>query len=304
MDIQQIRCFLAVAEALHFGRAAQAMDMLPASLSRQIRLLEDRFETRLFLRTTRNVALTEAGLAILDEARTLVAQADRFEQRIRAVRRSGTAVLKVGAIDSAAAGLMPQLLQLLREQRPEIEIQLIEQKTIHLLPRILSGSLDIAFCRPPDIRDPKIHFQTLFFETAVVALPEDHPLADRAELTVRDIAEEPLIVPDRRSRPHSHDLTIKLFTDAGLTARVAQIAEEKHSIVNLVATGTGLAIVPRWASRIAVPGVRFVPLILPEGAMRGKLILAAAWARGTRDDQRDALLAVLDENLQPIEDSA
>ena len=118
MDIQQIRCFLAVAEALHFGRAAQAMDMLPASLSRQIRLLEDRFETRLFLRTTRNVALTEAGLAILDEARTLVAQADRFEQRIRAVRRSGTAVLKVGAIDSAAAGLMPQLLQLLREQRP------------------------------------------------------------------------------------------------------------------------------------------------------------------------------------------
>jgi DNA-binding transcriptional LysR family regulator len=138
----------------------------------------------------------------------------------------------------------------------------------------------------------------------VVALPEDHPLADRAELTVRDIAEEPLIVPDRRSRPHSHDLTIKLFTDAGLTARVAQIAEEKHTIVNLVATGTGLAIVPRWASRIAVPGVRFVPLILPEGAMRGKLILAAAWARGTRDDQRDALLAVLDENLQPIEDSA
>ncbi|HRM73215.1 MAG TPA: LysR family substrate-binding domain-containing protein, partial [Paracoccus sp. (in: a-proteobacteria)] len=274
-------------------------------------------ETRLFLRTTRNVALTEAGLAILDEARTLVAQADRFEQRIRAVRRSGTAVLKVGAIDSAAAGLMPQLLQLLREQRPEIEIQLIEQKTIHLLPRILSGSLDIAFCRPPDIRDPKIHFQTLFFETAVVALPEDHPLADRAELTVRDIAEEPLIVPDRRSRPHSHDLTIKLFTDAGLTARVdrlapraefearvAQIAEEKHTIVNLVATGTGLAIVPRWASRIAVPGVRFVPLILPEGAMRGKLILAAAWARGTRDDQRDALLAVLDENLQSIEDSA
>ncbi len=154
MDIQQIRCFLAVAEQLHFGRAAQAMDMLPASLSRQIRLLEDRFETRLFLRTTRNVALTEAGTAILDDARTLVAQADRFEQRIRAVRRTETAVLKVGAIDSAAAGLMPQLLQLLRARHPEIEVQLVEQKSIHLLPRVLSGSLDIAFCRPPDIRDP------------------------------------------------------------------------------------------------------------------------------------------------------
>lgn len=304
MDIDQIKCFLAVADELHFGRAARALDMLPASLSRQIRLLEDRFETRLFLRTTRNVSLTEAGAAILEDARALVAQADRFEARIRTVRRAETAILKVGAIDSAAAGLMPQLMRLLRAAHPEIEIQLIEQKTIHLLPRLLSGSLDIAFVRPPDIRDPRIHFQTLFFETAVVAVPETHPLAGRGEVMIEDLADVPLIVPDRRSRPHSHDLTIKLLTDAGLAARIAQVAEEKHTIVNLVATGTGLAIVPRWASRIAVAGVTFVPLRIPEGTSRSKLILAAAWARGTRDDQRDTLLAVLDENLRAIESSA
>lgn len=304
MDIHQIRCFLAVAEELHFGRAAQAMGILPASLTRQIRLLEERFETRLFLRTTRSVALTEAGTTILEDARALVAQADQFEQRIRSVRRTGRPVLKVGAVDSAATGLMPQLLQLLRVKHPEIEVQLIEQKTIHLLPKILSGSIDIAFCRPPDIRDPNIHFQTLFFETAVVALPEKHPLADRVELNIRDLADMPLIVPDRRSRPHSHDLTIKLFTDAGLTARIAQVAEEKHTIVSLVATGAGLAIVPKWVSRMAVPGVAFLPLVVPEGTTRSKLILAAAWARGTRDDQRDALLAVLDENLDAIEESA
>lgn len=304
MDINQIRCFLAVADELHFGRAAQALDMLPASLSRQIRLLEDRFETRLFLRTTRNVSLTEAGAAILEDARALVAQADLFEKRIRTIRRRETAVLKVGAIDSAAAGLMPQLMQLLRATHPEIEIQLVEQKTIHLLPKLLSGSLDIAFVRPPDIRDPRLYFQTLFFETAVVAVPSDHPLARHDRLTIHELAGVPLIVPDRRSRPHSHDLTIKLFTDAGLTARIAQLAEEKHTIVNLVATGTGLAIVPRWTSRIAVSGVTFVALDSPEGTSRSKLILAAAWARGTRDDQRDALLAVLDENLQSIESSA
>lgn len=304
MDVKQIRCFLAVAEELHFGRAAQAMEMLPASLGRQIRLLEERFETRLFLRTTRNVTLTEAGAAILDTARALVAQADLFEEQIRTVRRAQTAVLKVGAIDSAAAGLMPQLLQLLRQHHPEIEIQLVEQKTINLLPKLISGSLDIAFCRPPDIRDPRLHFQTMFFETAVVAVPESHLLAKRSRVTIHDLADEPLIVPDRRSRPHSHDLTIKLFTDAGLTARIAQIAEEKHTIVNLVATGTGLAIVPRWAARIAVPGVSFVPLQLQEGSTRGKLILAAAWARGTRDVQRDALLSVLADNLQAIEASA
>lgn len=304
MDILQLRCFLAAADEMHFGRAAKSLDMLPASLSRHIKLLEERFETRLFLRTTRSVSLTEAGQAILEDARALVAQADRFEERLRGMRRSESPLLKVGAIDSAANGLMPQLLQLMRVHHPEIEIQLIEQKTIHLLPKILSGSIDIAFCRPPDIRDPKIHFQTLFYESAVVSLPDDHPLSGRPALSIQDLANAPLIVPDRRSRPHSHDLTIKLFTDAGLGARIAQVAEEKHTIVNLVATGAGLAIVPRWVSRIAVPGVAFVPLSVPDGSTRSKLILAAAWARGARDPRRDALLAVLEQNLTEIESSA
>lgn len=304
MQIYQLKCFLAVAETLHFGRAAQSLDLLPASLGRQIKILENQLETNLFLRTTRNVTITEAGRAILEDARNLVAQSERLEEKIRSIRASQVPVLRVGAIDSASAGLMPQLLQLLRKDQPDIEVQLFEQKTIHLLPKLLSGSLDIAFCRPPDVRDPRIHFRTLFYETAVVALPSDHPLAEKSEIFIEDLVDAPLIVPDRRSRPHSHDLTMKLFMDAGLTARVAQIAEEKHTIVNLVATGTGLAIVPRWTARIAVTGIKFVPLAISSGSLRSKLILAAAWSRGTRDPQRDALLDVLDRNLRDIEDTA
>lgn len=304
MDIAQLKCFLAAADALHFGRAAQSLDMLPASLGRQIRILEERLETRLFLRTTRSVALTEAGKAVLEDVRGLVEQAERIEARVREIRKADSSVLRVGAIDSAAAGLVPQLLQLMRAEHPELEVQIVEQKTIHLLPKLLSGSLDLAFCRPPDMRDPRINFRTLFFESAVVALPSDHPLAARAEVSIRDLVDAPLIVPDRRSRPHSHDLTIKLFLDAGLTARIAQVAEEKHTIVNLVASGAGLAIVPRWTSRIAVPGVTFVRLTIPEGTTRSKLILAAAWTRGARDPQRDALLATLEQNLAVIEASA
>ncbi|WP_083096021.1 LysR family transcriptional regulator [Pseudophaeobacter leonis] len=304
MDINRIRCFLAVADTLHFGRAAQSLDMLPASLGRQIRLLEDELEARLFLRTTRSVSLSEAGLSILEDARALVEQAARFEQKVRSVRRTETAVLKVGAIDSAAAGLMPQLMQLLREAHPEIEIQLIEQKTIHLLPKLLSGSVDIAFCRTPDFKDPRLQFHTLFFETAVVALRSNHPLASHAAIHISDLADEPLIVPDRRSRPHSHDLTIKLFVDAGLPARIAQVAEEKHTIVNLVATGTGVAIVPRWTSRLKVEGVTFVPIAMPERGSLSKLVLAAAWPRGIRDPMRDAVMAVLETHLKSIEASA
>ena len=126
MNIFQLKCFLSVAETLHFGRAAQSLDMLPASLGRQIKILENQLETKLFLRTTRNVALTEAGRAILEDARKLVAQSDQLEEKIRAIRKSETPVLRVGAIDSASAGLMPQLLQFLRADHPEIEVQLFE----------------------------------------------------------------------------------------------------------------------------------------------------------------------------------
>lgn len=301
MDINQVKCFLAAADTLHFGRAAQTLDMLPASLGRQIRNLETHLDTPLFLRTTRTVSLTEAATRILEDARALVAEVEAFERKVREVRKEQTAALKVGTIDSAAAGLMPQLLQLVRAEAPDLEIQIVEQKTIHLLPKLLTGSLDIAFCRPPDVRDPRLNFRTLFFETAVVALPDDHRLAQRDEIDITDLADEPLIVPDRRSRPHSHDLTIKLFVDVGLTARIAQVAEEKHTIVNLVAAGTGLAIVPRWTSRLRVKGVTFVPLNLPQGSPRSKLILAAAWARGARDPMRDVFLGVLDRHLAEIE---
>ena len=126
-----------------------------------------------------------------------------------------------------------------------------------------------------------------------MAFPEKHPLARRKSVSLRDIAEEPLIVPDRRSRPHSHDLTVKLFEEAGLTPRIAEVADEKQTIVNLVAARLGAAIMPRWTSRMAIPGVRFVPLKGTESAIARRLPLAVAWLRGSRDPTRDAILDVL-----------
>lgn len=304
MDLAQLRSFLAVAEHLHFGRAAQALGVLPASLGQKIKALEEQTETLLFQRTTRSVALTEAGAAILDEVRELLAQADQLDARLQAFGRAGAGVLRVGAIDSAAAGMMPRLLHHLRAEHPEIKVRLIEQKTVQLLPRLLNGGLDLAFCRPPDTRDPRLEFRPLFHESAVVALPKDHPLARRDAIAVIDLAEAPLIVPDRRVRPHSHDLTIRLMLEAGLTARIAQVADEKQTIVALVASGLGLAIVPRWTARLSVPGVRFVPLAVADGRPLSRLVLAAAWPRGTRDPRRTKLLATLERHLPEIEATA
>lgn len=304
MNLVQLRCFLAVADTLHFGRAAQRLDMLPASLGRHIKLLEEHLGAALIARTTRNVALTEAGELLVEGARDLLTRADLLEANLRETHRERSEVLRVGAIDSVAAGLLPQLLQDFKREHPGTDIELLEQKTIRLLPKLLTGRIDIAFVRPPELRDPKLTFKPLFSETAVVALREDHRLASRSTIRVYDMADEPLIVPDRRSRPHSHDLTVKLFLEAGLSARVAQIADEKQTIVNLVGTGIGLAIVPRWASRLAVAGVRFIPLEPLEGAAMSKLALSAAWLRGTRDPARDRLLETLDRHIGEYEATA
>jgi DNA-binding transcriptional LysR family regulator len=294
MDLHQLRCFVAAAEELHFGRAAQQLDMMPSALGRHVRLLEDDLGTRLLTRTTRSVALTEDGAAFLQQAQELLAQADRLAASFRARARDRAATIRIGAIDSAAAGLLPALLHDMRELQPEVAVQLVEDKTIRLLPRLLSGGLDLAFVRPPDRADKRLEFLMLFHETAVVALSSRHPFADRASLTIADLADEPLIVPERRSRPHSHDLTMKLFAEAGIRAHVVQVADEKQTIVNLVAAELGVAIVPKWTSRMAARGVSYVPLAM---SAMNRLPLAAAWTRGTRDPVRTKLIEMLKDRL-------
>jgi DNA-binding transcriptional LysR family regulator len=294
MDLHQLRCFVAAADELHFGRAARQLDMLPSALGRFIRLLEEDLGTRLMTRTTRNVALTDDGAVLLKDARGLLAQADALAVKFRARGRKQASTIRVGAIDSAAAGLLPILLQDFRKRRPEITVQLVEDKTIRLLPKVLSGRLDLAIVRPPESRDRRLEFLFLFQETAVVVVSDQHPLASKRRLTITDLADQPLIVPERRSRPHSHDLTMKLFAEAGLEARIVQIADEKQTIVNLVAAELGVAIVPKWTSRMAARGVRYVRLAASD---MNKLPLAAAWSRGTRDPIRDDMLDMLRGNL-------
>jgi DNA-binding transcriptional LysR family regulator len=269
--------------------------MLPAALGRNIRLLEEALGTRLFHRTTRNVSLSQDGAAILHDAAALIARADDLAKRFRQAGRSRAQTLRVGAIDTAAAGLIPMLLQDFRADNPAIAVRLREDKTIRLLPKLMSGAIDLAFVRPPERRDKRIMFYDLFHESAVVAVPAAHPLGRRKTLSIRSLVGQPLIVPDRRSRPHSHDLTVKLFGAAGLPPTIGQVAEEKQTIVNLVAAEIGLAIIPRWASRFAVPGVRYIKLTGPRE--QSILPLAAAWVRGSRDPARDALLATLRRHL-------
>lgn len=295
MELHQLRCFVAVADELHFGRAAQRLDILPSSLSRHILMLEEDLGVRLMARTTRNVTLTEHGALLLQEARDLIARADDLAGRIRAKGRDKASLLRLGVIDSAAVGLVPALLHDFREIAPDVVVQVLEDKTSRLLPRLLSGGLDLALIRPSHAPSRRLEFLFLLHETAVVAVPRSHPLAERETISVSDLVGHPLIVPERRSRPHSHDLTMRLFTEAGLPPTPVQLADSKQTIVNLVAAGLGVAIVPRWTSKLAIEDVAYVPLSAPGSQVLKTLPLAAAWVGGSRDPVRDRMVSMLRE---------
>ncbi|KQT88355.1 LysR substrate-binding domain-containing protein [Aurantimonas sp. Leaf443] len=297
MELRQIRCVLAAADEMHFGRAARTLDMLPAGFGRQIRMIEEELGVALFERTTRAVALTEAGRDFVREARPLLDAADALVERLRDRGRSVSRVIRLGAIDSAAAGLVPALIHDLHTQDPDLAIELTEEKSIRLIPKLLSGRLDLAIIRPPARLDPRLRTRFLLHETAVVALPAAHPLGRGAEVDVADLADIAMIIPERRSRPHSHDLTMKLFEGEGLTPRIAQIAEEKQTILNMVAAGIGAAIVPLWSARLAVAGVLFRPLAGRSASGAHRLPLAVAWQADVRDANRDRLLDLLLRNL-------
>jgi DNA-binding transcriptional LysR family regulator len=297
VDRKLLLSFIAVADELHFGRAAQRLGVLPAIIGREVRRLEEEIGVRLFDRTTRSVMLTPAGEAMLGEARSIVARMDEALGKIREAGHRDAKLLRVGAIDSAATGLMPQLVRDFSAAHPGIDVLLVEDKTIRLLPRLASGSLDIALVRPPPSGWPNIEFTFLLHECVVVALPETSPLTRRHLVTIEELVDVPLIVPSPRQRPHSYQLTQTLFEQIGARPRVAQTADEKHTIVNLVGTGVGAAIVPFWTSRLSVAGVVYRPLTASGGLEIHQLPLSVAHTRGVADGCRDDFIRMLLDNL-------
>ncbi|NIA67972.1 LysR family transcriptional regulator [Pelagibius litoralis] len=259
MELKQLRIFLAVAEELHFGRAAERLHMAQPALSAQVRGLEDELGVRLFLRTTRRVSLTRAGESFLPEARATLAQAEAAAAAARAVAGEGAELLKVGGVDSATAGLLPQVVRRFRRDYPEVEIKVNEMLSAPALHALSNRHLDIAFVRiwPKDSHLKARHVLT---EPIVVALPADHRLASRKTVPVAEIAKEPLVIPARSHRPILFDVIHDYFRSRGHEPRILQEANERHVIIAMVAAGLGLSLVPQWVTQFQRDDVVYRPL--------------------------------------------
>jgi DNA-binding transcriptional LysR family regulator len=298
VDINQLRCFVTVGKELHFGRAAQRLEMMPASLSRFIRILEEDLGVRLLNRSTRNVSLTAEGAIFFDEASKLIDQFDALARRFKSGLKDERRTLRIGAIDSAARGLVPALLNLFVPLYPSSDIHIVEDKTINLIPKLKSGWLDMIIIRAPQVMDASLAIRFITRESCVLAVPLNHPLANRSHVAVEDFQHEAMIIPDRRTRPHSHDLTMSLFKLAGLTPHIAQFAEEKQTILSLVSAGLGLAVVPASYRTMNSDSVSYIPLELPE-QIKG-LPLSIAWQKGNEDDYLREMLRLLNDNKREL----
>lgn len=302
MDLRQLKCFIAVADELHFGRAAERVGLAPPALSRQIRTLEAHLGAPLLTRTTRHVALTRAGLLLLEEAKAILARADRAAQHVREAALSSSKVLRVGAIDSASASFLPEVMVEVRARHPDIDVRFVEAMTGPQLQMLETGRLDLCLIRPPR-RATDCAFELLRVEMPVILLPEKHPLAARESLVMEDLVGEPFILPSKRLCPYDYDFVMAYFESVGAVPNMVQETTEKPAVMAAVAAGIGLAFAPDWIARFGCAGVvtrRLRGLLLdppPPGALVG-----VAWRPHQRLAARDAFLTVLRERVTLMDD--
>ena len=288
LELRHLRYFVAVAEELHFGRAAIRLHIAQPPLSQQIRRLEDELGVRLFDRTTRRVELTHAGLVLLNEARRTLVQADRVRLVAQEAARGESGHLRIGFVGSALYGILPSCLRAFRAEAPGIVLTALDLGTSELVEGLLGERLDVAFVRPP-IDDDRLAVETVDREPLVAALPVSHPLAARTWLDLRLLAEEPFVLFARHAGPGYWDVVQAACREAGFRPNIVHEAGQIHTIIGLVAGGLGLSLVPSSVRSLQLAGVRFVELARPAPVLE----LAMAWRVEVEDPTLERFVTVV-----------
>jgi DNA-binding transcriptional LysR family regulator len=260
MGPRQLKSFVAVAEELHFGRAARQVHLSQPALSLQISGLEQELGVQLFIRSRRKTELTPAGLVFLSEAREVLARFDQATLRVRRAALGQVGTLRIGFISTAAAVIMPPLVKRFREAYPHVEIELRNVLTTDQLIQLQERKLDVGFLRVPLPTPEQIKTRVVHREPFVLLLPASHPLAAKPNLELRDCANADFIVYTRKMAPGFHDQIMNMCHRNGLTPHVAQEAAEMYTLISLVASGMGIAIAPASVALHNVENVVVRPL--------------------------------------------
>jgi DNA-binding transcriptional LysR family regulator len=273
IELRVWRQFLALAETLHFGRAAQRLHMTQPPLTQAIQQLERRLGAPLFERTRRSVALTPAGAALVEPARQLLLQAAALAARARDAAGGEIGRIRLGFVSTVGFGPLPGWLRAFREAHPGIAVELREATGDVQFEAFSQRELDAGFVlhAPGIAPPPPLQRLSVGVEPMLLALPESAPRRAGAAQLLR----EPLVIFPRAIAPSLYDAVLAFYHRHGVTPVIAQEAIQMQTIVNLVSAGLGLALVPRAMRQLQRPGIvyRALPAALAEGAPRAETSL-------------------------------
>jgi DNA-binding transcriptional LysR family regulator len=263
MELRHLRYFVAVAEELHFGRAAERLHIAQPPLSQQIKQFENELGFQLFYRTKRSVQLTAAGDRFLLDTYAIFQRLDQAVEAGRRISRGEQGKLAIGFVSSAAYSVLPPILLRFRAQFPAIALTLQELTTNVQIQQLQDNRLDVGFVRPPldASMASTLSQQPILKEPFMVALAQSHPLAQQAQVAIADLASESFIIFPRSRAPGLYDQIISLCQQGSFSPQVVQEAVQMQTIVSLVAAGIGVALVPQSLHNLQRVGVVYRPLL-------------------------------------------
>ncbi|MBC3876090.1 LysR family transcriptional regulator [Undibacterium flavidum] len=295
IELRQLRYFVAVAEELHFGRAASKLHMTQPPLSQAIQSLEAELGATLFHRTTRHIQLSAAGLVLLPEAKRLLAQAEMLPEIAQRAAAGAIGELRLAFVSIADYSILPPALRSFRKDFNKVKIALHEATSDRQFDMLENDEIDAGLLIPPipDRLLHLLHYRKLANENLILALPEGtekrpHP---KKLSSYKDL---PLILFPRKIAPALHDTILGCFREAGLTPVIAQEAIQMQTIIALVSANMGMALVPESVANLQRAGVHYQTLDL-HPAMQDCVELGIAWRRDSTSPVVQAFLDLLEE---------
>lgn len=263
MELRHLKYFSALAEELHFGRAADAVFVAQSTLSQQIQAFETEIGVTLFDRSPQGVALTDAGRTLLPYARRVLQEARQMESIAQAARDGLAGLLRVTYEATAMRSGLPEAIKAFREARPHVKLDLAEQDTRTQLTALREEQSDLGFLFLP-VDERGLQVQALHTAPMIVVLPDDHRLAGNDEVPLGELEDEPHVMWIRDVAPRIYDAYVRACHEAGFAPRVEQEIRRGESFLGLVEAGLGVSIAHASNVQIQRPGVRYARITEPE----------------------------------------
>ncbi|WP_124708061.1 LysR substrate-binding domain-containing protein [Gordonia insulae] len=261
MELRHLRYFRAVAEELHFGRAAERLHIAQPPLSQQIRHLEEELGVTLFVRSTRRVELTPAGQAYLERVEAILDAVDVAGLQAQRVAEGRQGTLAIGCVGSATYSLLPRLVRALRQDLPELDVSVRgEMLAPAQLSALISGQIDLALLRPP-VGGAEVVVETIRRDRLFVALPEGDQRCAGESVDIDELRDAEFVTHAGQGRSVMNGILASICAAAGFVPQIRHEVAETSTLVTLVAAGLGVAIVPEPTAALGVAGVRYLPLI-------------------------------------------